>query len=138
MSSADDAQLVYALAAAGWPSRRIAVKVYGDPRLKDRVLRLLGSPRAGAGAASRSRVDRWTGGHPLSTREAHATIALRGRRGGRRRGRESNPRPHSSRALDARANLRVSSDRSTERRSWSLVGPRFSLPASLFQLNAST
>lgn len=41
MSSADDEQLVYALAAAGWPSRRIAVKVYGDPRLKDRVLRLL-------------------------------------------------------------------------------------------------
>jgi hypothetical protein len=40
-SSADERRRVYELTDAGLSSRRVAEAVYGEPSLKDRVLRLL-------------------------------------------------------------------------------------------------
>ena len=47
-SSADERRRVYELTDVGLSSRRVAEAVYGDPSLKDRVLRLLRRRRATA------------------------------------------------------------------------------------------
>jgi len=45
-SSLEERRHVYELTDAGLSSRRVAEAVYGDPRLKDRVLRLVRRRRA--------------------------------------------------------------------------------------------